>query len=147
MLKRFFIILPLLLISAISCKDGAYREKIVSKIFENPHKIEFYVERHTKYTAPFKERYFTTEQKKEAILEPLRKTIEEYFTGQQEKICEKEVYRYTNYYGMKNNYIIEYYSGSNPDLFIRIDWIRNLSNYQLFDIQVVSVVVCDSLSD
>lgn len=132
------------MITVTACKDGQYREKIVSKIFENPHKLEFYIERYPKYTSPFKERYFSSEEKTKSITEPIRKAIKQYFTPEYSKVCEKQIYKYTSYYGMKNNFIVEYFSGSNPDLFIRIDWIRNLSNYQLFDIQIVPVVVCDS---
>ncbi len=147
MLKKLSIILVLIIITVTACKDGEYRSNIVKKIFENPHKLAFYIERYPKYTAPFKDRYFTSAEKKFAVTEPIRKAIEEYFTPDYSKVCEKEVEKYTSYYGMKNNFIIEYYSGSNPDLFIRIDWIRNLSNYQLSDIQIVPVVVCDSLAD
>jgi hypothetical protein len=145
MLAKLYILLFFVVSLSISCNDGDYRSKLISRIFENPHKIEFYVERHLKYTSPYKERYFSNEEKKNATLEPLRKTIEEYFSSDYKKVCEKEVLRYTNYYGMKNNYIIEYYAGSKPDLFIKIDWVRNLSNYQLFDIEVVSQCFCDTL--
>ncbi len=147
MLKRYYLIGLLLIFAIVACNDGEYRDKIISRIFENPHKLAYYIERYPKYTAPFKDRYFTSEEKKSAVTEPIRKAIEEYFTPDYKKVCEKEVEKYTSHYGMKNNFIIEYYSGANPDLFIRVDWIRNLSNYQLADIQIVSVVVCDSLSN